>query len=110
EFRVPNLQPEGSFISYEVEVFPAADTLTENNRALATASLRGEPRVLIVDTEETKLQALAHALRGEKIAVETRGALGAPKTLEDLQQFDLFILSDFSALNLGREQMQLYRQ
>ena len=110
EFHAPNLKADGNFISYEVEVVPALDTIPENNRAAATASLRGQPRVLLVDADETKVRALADALRREKIAVETRGPAGLPKTLEDLQQFDLFLLSDISALNLAREQMDLYRR
>ncbi len=110
EFRAPNLKADGNFISYEVEVIPALDTIAENNRAAATASLRGQPRVLLVDADETKIRALADTLRREKIAVETRGPAGLPKTLEDLQQFDLFLLSDVSALNLAREQMDLYRR
>ena len=110
EFRAPNLKADGNFISYEVEVVPALDSIAENNRAAATASLRGQPRVLLVDADETKVRALADALRREKIVVETRGPAGLPKTLEDLQQFDLFLLSDISALNLAREQMELYRR
>ena len=110
DFRAPNLHADGNFISYEVEVVPAQDTSVENNRAQATASLRGQPRVLIVDGDETKIRPLAEALRGEKMSVETRGALGLPKTLEDLQQFDLLALSDVSALQMGREQMELYRR
>ena len=110
EFRAPNLHADGNFISYEVEVLPVSDTSVENNRAQATASLRGQPRVLLVDGDETKIRPLADALRGEKMQVETRGALGVPKTLEDLQQFDLLALSDVSALQMGREQMELYRR
>ena len=110
DFRAPNLHADGSFISYEVEVAAAQDTSAENNRAQATASLRGQPRMLIVDGDETKIRPLAEALRGEKMQVETRGSLGLPKTLEDLQQFDLLALSDVSALQMGREQMELYRR
>ena len=104
-----NLKADGGFVSYEIEVAPALDTLAENNRAQATISIRGEPRVLLVDSDETKIAPLADALRGEKISVETRAARGAPKTLEDLGQFDLFMLSDVSALDLSRAQMDLYR-
>ncbi len=110
EFRAPNLKADGNFISYEVEVVAVSDTVAENNRAAATASLRGQPRVLLVDADETKVRVLAETLRREKIGVETRGLAGLPKTLEDLQQFDLFLLSDVSSLNLAREQMDLYRR
>ncbi|WP_042725499.1 VWA domain-containing protein [Chthoniobacter flavus] len=109
-FRAPNLKADGNFITYEVEILPAQDTVAENNRASATASLRGEPKVLLVDSDENNGRALAGVLQKEKISVETRGLSALPKTLEDLQQFDLFLLSDVSALNLGRQQMDLYRR
>src|SRR6185369_12337053 len=53
---------------------------------------------------------LANALQAERIQVDLRGPEGAPRTLEDLQQFDLFLLSDLSALTLTRDQMELYRR
>lgn len=109
EFRPANLQTNKAFVSYEVEVIPAADTSVENNRATGTASLKGKPRVLIVDADEAQMRPLAGALTEQKFQVETRGLNGLPKTLEDLQQFDLFLLSDVSALRLTREQMELYR-
>ncbi len=109
-FREPGLRPEGNFVQYDVEIVPAADTSLENNRASAVASLRGQPRVLLVDGDEQKARPLANALRDARIACELRGTPGAPRTLEDLQQFDLFLLSDISALALGRERMDLYRR
>lgn len=110
EFVATNLHADGTFVTYEVEVVPAQDTVLENNRAQATASLRGQPRVLIVDADETKVRPLAEALRREKIRAETRAASGLPRSLEDLQQFDLLALSDIPALSLPREQMELYRR
>lgn len=104
-----NLSAAGALASFEAEVTAARDTLTENNRAQATISVRGQPRVLIVESEESKLQPLAAALRAEKIDVETRDAQGLPRSLEDLQQFDLFLLSDVPALRMSGAQMELYR-
>ena len=109
-FREAGLRPEGNFVQYDVEIVPAADTSLENNRASAVASLRGQSRVLLVDSDEQKARPLANALRNARIAVELRGASGLPRTLEDLQQFDLFMLSDIGALALGRERMELYRR
>jgi uncharacterized membrane protein len=109
-FTAPNLRADGSFVTYEVEIVPAQDTALENNRAQATASLRGQPRVLLVDPDETKVRPLASALRAEKIQVDTRSVNGSPRTLEDLQQFDMLILSDVSALQLSRDTMELYRR
>ena len=109
-FREAGLHPEGNFVQYDVEIVPTEDTILENNRASAVASLRGQPRVLLVDSDEQKARPLANALRDARIAVEVRGAAGVPRTLEDLQQFDLFILSDVGALALGRDRMELYRR
>ena len=110
EFRAPNLQPDGNFVPFEVEVLPENDTVPENNRASAVASLRGQPRVLLVDGDSDKARPLAEALRNARIAVDIRDGRGAPKSIDDLQQFDLFILSDLSALGLSRSQMDLYRR
>jgi len=109
-FSAPNLRADGTFVTYEVEVIAASDTLAENNRAQATVSLRGQPRALLVDSDETKLRPLAEALRREKIQAETRPTSGLPRALEDLQQFDLLAVSDVSALAMSREQMELFRR
>ena len=52
---------------------------------------------------------LAGALREAKIDVETRGPAGLPRSLSELQRFDLFALSDVSALQMTHDQMELYR-
>jgi len=109
-FAAPNLKADGTFVTYELEIIPATDTSLENNRAQGTASLRGQPRVLVIDPDESRIRPLATALRAERILVETRSINGAPRSLEDLQQFDLLALSDVSALQLNRETMELYRR
>ena len=105
----PNLRAGDGFTSYEVEILPAADTRLENNRAGATAALGGNPRVLLVEGDETKAAPLAGALREAKIDVETRGPAGLPRSLSELQRYDLFMLADVSALQMTRDQMELYR-
>ena len=109
EVRFANLKAGDGFTSYEVEILPAADTRVENNRAGATVALTGKPRVLLVEGDESKAAPLAQALGEAKIDVETRGPEGLPRTLSELQRFDLFALSDVSALRMTRDQMELYR-
>ncbi len=109
EVPFPNLRAGDGFTAYEVEIVPAADTRLENNRAGVTVALGGSPRVLLVDGDEAKAAPLAGALREAKIDVEVRGPAGLPRTLGELQRFDLFLLSDVSALQMTREQMELYR-
>ena len=104
-----NLRAGDGFTSYEVEILPAADTRLENKRAGATAALGGSPHVLLVAGDEAKAAPLAGALREAKIDVETRGPAGLPRTLGELQRYDLFMLADVSALQMTRDQMELYR-
>ncbi len=109
EARFSNLHAADGFTNYEVEILPAADTVLENNRAGTTVALGGRPRVLLVAGDEEKAAPLAGALRDAKIDVELRGPAGLPRSLTELQRFDLFALSDVSALQMTHDQMELYR-
>lgn len=106
----PNLKSEGGFASYELEIAPAEDTIVENNRATASTSRSGQPRVLVVDSEEGKLAAFVKALQDENIQVEVRNSNGLPNRIDELQRFDLFVLSDVPALSIGRERMEVYQR
>jgi uncharacterized membrane protein len=105
-----NVQPGEGSATYQVEIVPAQDTKTENNKATATASVKGRPKVLIIDADPSKLSALQTALHTAKIDVAVRPVKGLPASLEDLQGFDALIISDVSALSMSREQMALYQQ
>lgn len=109
EIVFPGLAVGGGFANFEAEVVPEKDTRVENNRLRFSVASAGEPRVLLVEGDEPRARPLAEALRNARIAVEVRGSSGAPRRLDELQAFDLFILSDVSALQLNREQMELYR-
>ena len=109
EVTFPNLRAADGFTNYEVEILPAADTRLENNRAGTMVALGGHPRVLLVAGDEERAAPLAGALRDAKIDVEIRGPTGLPKSLTELQRFDLFALSDVSALLMTHDQMELYR-
>lgn len=109
EVRFANLHAPGDLAAYEVELVPEQDTRLENNRASTVVALAGKPRALLVSGDETRGEPLAVALREAGIDVESRGAPGLPRTLAELQRFDLFLLSDVPASGVTREQMELYR-
>lgn len=109
-YRAENQRAEGTFVTCDVEIVPEADTVAENNRASAAISFQGEPSVLIIDPRPADLRPLADVLRAEKINVELREPAGLPSTTEELQNIDLLLLSDISALQLGAGRMDLYRQ
>ena len=105
--RFEDLTSEGS--QFEVEIQAPQDTFAENNFGYAVAQIRGQPHVLLVDPNESRLEPLAGVLRSERFQVETRAPAGIPKSIDDLDQFDLVLFSDVSALRLSAEQMELLR-
>lgn len=81
------------------------DTWRTNNTARATLPVFGRPRVLYVEGEPLYAGYLQRALEAEKIDVTVRGAYGVPSSLAELQKFDLLIMSDVPAVNVGLGQM-----
>jgi Ca-activated chloride channel homolog len=105
--RFEDLTSQGS--QFEVEIQAPQDTFAENNFGYAVVQIRGQPHVLLVDPNERHLEPLAGVLRSERFQVETRIPAGIPKSIDDLDQFDLVLFSDVSALTLSAEQMELLR-
>jgi len=103
------LKAESGFATFEVDVVARQDTEVENNVALAGAGVRGAPRLLVLDTNESSIRPFADAMRREGFEVEVRGVNGAPRSLPELQGYDLLLLSDYSAIHFSPAQMELYR-
>jgi len=109
EQEFAGLEAEPGFATFEVDVVAKTDTSVENNVARAGAGVRGAPRLLVLETNEAAIRPFAEAMRREGFDVEVRGINGAPRSLPELQGYDLLLLSDYSAVNLAPNQMELYR-
>ncbi|MEM1347896.1 MAG: VWA domain-containing protein [Myxococcota bacterium] len=83
------------------------DTFAQNNEFVYSANVRGKPRVLYIEGELRARHYLQRALRNENFEVETRGPLGLPRSLKELEGFDLLLVSDLPALNMSDSQMRL---
>ncbi len=95
EFRI-NMEVEGR------------DTHEANNQYVHTAHIRGEPRILYIEGEMRSRHYLEGALRNENFDVETRGPGGVPETEEEIDRFDLILLSDVHADQFSERQMSLF--
>jgi len=106
-FEFPITVHERGFRRFRLVVEPAegTDRNRDNNVAQASVVVEGNPRVLYVEGEPRSAGYLARALRAESIDVDVRGPHGVPSTLEELEGFDLFVLSDVSATHLTGRQM-----
>ncbi len=85
------------------------DSILDNNRASGLLFVGGKPRVLIVESEPRTIRDLVSALREQEITAEVRPAEGAPRTLDELDNFDAVILSNVPATALTMHQMDLLR-
>ena len=85
------------------------DTRPENNIALANTKVHGKPKVLYVEGEQSQARYLAGALRRKDIEVDVRDRSGVPKTMAQLQGYDMVVLSDVPAWNLAPEQMAMIK-
>ena len=94
---------------FTVTINARQDTIRDNNQLSGLVFADGRPRVLIIDSEPRTLRELTSALREQEIAAEVRPPEGAPKTLEDLNNFEAVLLSDIPATAMSVSQMNLLR-
>ncbi len=115
------LEPGMNEVQFETEVYDPGfrefkvnltapdevDTFAPNNTFVYSANVRGKPRILYLEGEMRTRHYLQRALRDENFEVETRGPFGVPTSLEELEGFDLVLMSDVAALNVSNGQMRL---
>lgn len=83
-----------------------ADTISENNVALATTFVSGEGKVLIVSESEEEHADLVRVLDRSNIAYEIRTADQLPSTLTGLNAYDAIFLVDQPAWNYSLAQQE----
>lgn len=106
ELVIPNLRAEAGLGLYEATVSLPGDARPENNRGHVVTVHGGAARTLLVDRDPAQLDGLAGVLRASGFQVEVRPASGFPATLEELESFDLVMLSDVPASELSDHQMR----
>jgi uncharacterized membrane protein len=104
-FTFPQTLGEPGFYKYDVQLDAPGDTIPQNNHATSFATVRGNPRVLIVSSDPPKDAELAAALQTGKLDVKTTDKF--PQTLAELQSYDSIFLCNVSAGDLGLDSMRL---
>lgn len=109
ELRFETQVYEPGFRQFRLEMnVTGEDTFAANNHYVHTAHIRGEPRILYIEGELRSRHYLERALQQENFDVETRSPTGIPQTIEELDAFDLVLLSDVPAKSFTDRQMQLF--
>ncbi len=83
------------------------DTLPENNEAGGVVFTTAKPRVLLIESQPVLAKHLQSALIGENIEVEVRPPEKLSERLDDLQQYELLILSNVPATSLPDERVEV---
>ncbi len=105
-FTFPQTLTDPGFYSYNVVLDAPGDLIPQNNRATAFASVRGNPRVLLVSSEPTQDATLAAALQSSRLEAKIVDLTHFPETLAEVQSYDAIFLCNISAGDLGNEGMK----
>jgi uncharacterized membrane protein len=106
-FTFPQALSDAGFYSYDVQVEAPGDPLPQNNRAIAFASVRGDPRILVISSEPDQDKALAAALQSAKLDVVLKGVAGFPGSLAEMQSYDALFICNLAAGDLGSDRQKL---
>lgn len=99
--------PGPGFHKYRAVVEAANDADPRNNVGMAFVSVRGRPRVLLVDGRSNLASPLERALKVQGVQVTRSGPEGLPTNAEEVQQFDSVIFDDLTADAVPIPQMRL---
>jgi uncharacterized membrane protein len=106
-FTFPQTLPETGFYTYDARVEAPGDTVPQNNRASAFASVKGEPEILVVSADPEGDKPLVEALRSSHLHVKAGGLNVFPPTLAEMQSYDAIFISNIAAGDLGRDLQNL---
>jgi len=106
-FTFPQTLPDPDFYSYDVQVDAPGDPLPQNNRATGFATVRGDPRILVVSADPEQDRQLASALTSAKLEIRLVGINGFPATLAEMQSYDAIFISNLAAGDLGTDRQKL---
>ncbi|MBT5927192.1 MAG: VWA domain-containing protein [Verrucomicrobia bacterium] len=106
-FAVPQMLTEPGFYTYDVQLIADGDSVAQNNRAIGFATVRGDPRLLLISEDLSADANLIAALESSQLSVVTRPPSGLPQTLPELQSFDSIFLSNVASGDFSMDQMRL---
>jgi uncharacterized membrane protein len=98
---------EAGFYTYDVQLEAPSDLVAQNNRGTSFASVRGDPRILLVSADPAQEAPLSRALQASRLEVKVTDLSGFPATLAEMQSYDAIFLSNIAAGDLGDTLMRL---
>jgi Ca-activated chloride channel family protein len=106
-FTFPQTLSDPGFYNYDVRVDAPGDPLPQNNRATGFATVRGDPRILVVSADPAQDKQLASALESSHLEIRLVGIKDFPATLAEMQSYDSIFISNLAAGDLGSDRQKL---
>lgn len=106
-FTLSQTIAEPGFFTYDVRLDAPGDQVPQNNRSTTYATVRGEPRILVVSSDPGADRPLAEALTGARLETRLVDLAGFPSTLAEMQSYDAVFLGNVAAGDLGLDLMRL---
>ncbi len=107
--KIPLSLPESGFHEVEVLLESDAQACPENDRGAAFVRIKGEPHLLLLDTNPADALALARRLETQDISVDAAGPQAVPTNTADLERYDAVYLSNLPAYMMTDHQMEMLR-
>jgi len=104
-FTFPQTLTGAGFYQYDAQIEAPFDSVPQNNHATAFATVRGDPRVLIVSSNPKEEATLLAALQTGTLDVKLADRF--PGTLAEIQSYDAIFLCNIAAGDLGLDSMRL---
>ncbi len=107
--RVPVALSDSGFHEVEVLREREGQECRENDRGAGFVRIRGEPRLLLLDSNPAEAEPLAARLERQDIAVDSAGPAALPTNVADLERYDAVYLSNLPAYAMDNSQMEMMR-
>jgi Ca-activated chloride channel family protein len=101
-----SIKNEAGPVMVEAEVKAPNDPFADNNKYRTSIVVQGRPRILYVEGHAQSARYFQSALENEGLGVSVVGPTTIPVTLEDLDGYDLIVLSDVARSSLNDQQMK----
>jgi two-component system, NtrC family, sensor kinase len=102
--RVRNVQPHGACFTIELPYQSVSAAKDSNEEGDIPAGRGG--RILLIDQDESVLEAVAAILRGRNHVVKTAATLAAARSLLELQEFDAVVADVDTPATAGQETLE----
>jgi PAS domain S-box-containing protein len=102
--RVRNMQPHGACFTIELP-YQSVSAAKDSNEESDIPAGRGG-RILLIDQDESVLEAVAAILQGRNHVVKTAATLAAARSLLELQEFDAVVADVDTPATAGQETLE----